>query len=91
MRYLFVFSLLPLLTACPEDDILGRGDGGPPRVIDAGPAPHELPIYPGDQFRYQGLIAVTQGCAEGHVVGLLLRLSSGVSSRVSERGGEAAV
>ena len=23
MRYLFVFSLLPLLTACPEDDILG--------------------------------------------------------------------
>ncbi len=67
MRYLFVFSLLPLLTACPEDDILGRGDGGPPRVIDAGPAPHELPIYPGDQFRYQGLIAVTQGCAEGHV------------------------
>ena len=54
MRYLFVLSLLPVLTACPEDDILGRGDGGPPRVIDAGPAPHELPIYPGDQFRYRG-------------------------------------
>ena len=55
MRYLFVLSLLPVLTACPEDDILGRGDGGPPRVIDAGPAPHELPIYPVISFATRGL------------------------------------
>ena len=38
------------------------------QVIDAGPAPHELPIYPGDQFVPQGLIAVTRGCAEGRVI-----------------------
>jgi hypothetical protein len=64
---LLILSVLTLIAGCPDDDDLGGRvipDAGP---IDAGPAPHHLPIEVGDKFRYQGMLSVTEGCSNGFV------------------------
>jgi hypothetical protein len=64
---LFLIPALAFVAGCPDDDDLGGRvipDAGP---IDAGPAPHHLPIEVGDEFRYRGMLSVTEGCQDGFV------------------------